>query len=321
VLASALGDAGVVGQFVSAAPSAIATEYLAAAGWGTHRIVEGSHGSPLGADAGVAVGELAGAIGATLVVVDSYQAEPPFLTTLAGRGLIIGALDDGLARDLTSARWVLNQNVNADRSLAMVSPTATVLRGQQYALLRSSFARARPTNRSLHSPGRLLIVLGGGDVARLHEAALAELEQVADLLEVRCLLPRAAAEGTRVLAAAKSSRHDVELVAGFDDPTSQMLWCDLALTAGGYTTLELMCLGVPMIIRPTSTAEEAGASDLEARGCAMAVAADTEIHSAISRLVADPDRLRAMTEMGMSLVDGLGAPRTAASLLSLVESS
>ena len=91
---------------------------------------------------------------------------------------------------------------------------------------------------------------------------------------------------------------------------------DIAIGAGGTTSLERCCLGLPTVLIETASNQQATIAALLNAG-AGAVAADADQAIAeVSRLLADPITLSAMAKGAYQLCDGRGLARVIDTMLS-----
>jgi spore coat polysaccharide biosynthesis predicted glycosyltransferase SpsG len=99
---------------------------------------------------------------------------------------------------------------------------------------------------------------------------------------------------------------------------------DFAIGAGGSSSWERCCLGLPSITLVLADNQRANALALEAAGATLALEAgaadfgDT-LRAAVGSLVQDGDRRQAMSRAAAALCDGAGADRVAERLLTLVK--
>jgi UDP-2,4-diacetamido-2,4,6-trideoxy-beta-L-altropyranose hydrolase len=265
----------------------------------------------LGADDLSALQDVARAARASAILVDHYGAPESYLEGIRGAGLSLGVIDDTAERDLSAAQWVLNQNLGAEKLPLPHHTGTTLLLGPSYALLRPEFARARERNSRAFSPAdsRVMVTLGGGDVAAESRRVLEGLEAVPRALEVRLLARRA-------FEVPGQSHHGVSVAENPPDMAVSMAWADLSVNAGGSTCWELACLGAPMVVLALSRDQEGITLALEAEGAAVQVqgSAPGRLAEAVEALLADVGRRRALSSSAAALVDGLGAPRAALSL-------
>lgn len=101
------------------------------------------------------------------------------------------------------------------------------------------------------------------------------------------------------------------LISGKHDLSDLMLESDLAISAGGNTLFELACLGVPTIVVCGEPFEVGTADRIEKKDFGINLGFgkyinETDIHSAVSSLMSDLTRRKAMSITGINLIDGHG---------------
>jgi spore coat polysaccharide biosynthesis predicted glycosyltransferase SpsG len=121
-------------------------------------------------------------------------------------------------------------------------------------------------------------------------------------------------EAARRVAPACALHDDVRDMAGV------MARCDLAISGGGTTLMELCCVGTPAIVIAQNDAEGRFAASFQERGaCRYLGSADRvrehTIRQAFEELAGDLTARRRMAEQGQLLIDGRGSGRTASVLL------
>ena len=256
------------------------------------------------------------------VIVDHYGLDARWEAKIRSKGVKIFVIDD-LADRLHDCDVLLDQNLVAgmnERYLELVPKKATVLSGPAYALLHNDYARLRP--RIVPREGsvrRLLISFGGIDRDNLTEAAVgALLDLDAPDLEADIILSSASSQFQRVAAlVAKNDRlrlHDrVPSLAPF------MLAADLAIGAGGTTTWERLCVGLPALVVTVADNQRPIATELAKQelihwiGDADGVD-QAQIKRALEGIVSSESDAD-WSSRAMSLVDGRGADRVCAVLL------
>ena len=260
--------------------------------------------------------------GGAIVLVDHYQATAEYFQRLREAGVGVAVIDDLADRDLAAVDWILNQNPFADQLDYPEGNGATVLRGLNYALLREQFVDARAQLvREFDAPGRkVLVTLGGSGVERKCAAIVQALGTVERRLDVRVVL--GAAKPDPVVDAVQAMPHDVAVLQCIENMADQMVWADVALSAGGSTCWEMCCLGVPMVLTGLSPDQARNLPVLADAGVAVSTgmwddATPQRMVRALVGLMDDPEQLAEMSCCGRSLVDGAGADRAAASLMAL----
>jgi UDP-2,4-diacetamido-2,4,6-trideoxy-beta-L-altropyranose hydrolase len=260
------------------------------------------------------------------LIVDHYQLDARWENSLRRTGARIMVIDD-LADRPHWCDLLLDQNLYQDGAVrydARVPTHCKRLLGPRYALLRPQFLLARQRQRARDGKvGRVLLAFGGSDPGNETAKAL----QAISLLERRDLLVDV------VVGRANPHRLELEQLCSampgvafhcqVDDMAQLMLEADLCIGAGGSTTWERCCLGVASLIVAVADNQVEAARTLADQGylqylgLAERVGAQDIAH-ATAQLVADPGRLQAMAQRGMQLVDGNGAARVAAELVSVM---
>jgi spore coat polysaccharide biosynthesis predicted glycosyltransferase SpsG len=111
----------------------------------------------------------------------------------------------------------------------------------------------------------------------------------------------------------------VELVVSPRRMPELMSWADLALSASGSTTWELLFLGLPALLVALSEDQRRLSVALAGAGAAIDLGWHADIQfgalaATLGRLAHDPRRRQQLSECGRGLVDGRGAQRVAALL-------
>ena len=261
---------------------------------------------------------------ARCVVVDHYGAASGYLGKMKDLGITVAVIDDLADRDLTSADWLLNQNLGAAGLVYRTRPDCVKLLGPAYALLRPEFGAVRGHLSRKFSAGdrRVLLTFGGGDADQLCAEVLDALNVATGRLEVRCVLGGEGAVPASLTRSAASSRHEVEILRKAGNMAELMAWADLSINGGGSTCWELCCLGVPMVVLVLAPDQALNASALDRQGCAFSLGewrADTRARLArlVDDLLAEPGKREAMSRASRALVDGAGPERAADSLMAL----
>jgi RimJ/RimL family protein N-acetyltransferase len=100
-----------------------------------------------------------------------------------------------------------------------------------------------------------------------------------------------------------------------------MAWADVALSAAGTTCWEMCLLGLPALIVDLAQNQVSVAQRLDELGIARHIGSssncsDTRIASELTRLLASSETRNRMSRLGRELVDGRGASRVCAAMLS-----
>ena len=251
---------------------------------------------------------------ANFVVVDGYAFKADYFAELAREGFpslrFADTCEAGLKADI-----VINQNAGAQEWCRTLQDGQALL-GCDYAMLRRTL-RAVP-ERSAEGRAHILFTLGGYDPDNLAPAIAAEILKQAE--HVTATLVCAGGPQDSRAAEQWSRQYGVRVeVIPPGNIDRQMTRADLAVCAGGTTSLELASLGVPMVIVIRADNQRAAAHALEKAGCAVVAGEGREAVANAAKkageLLADRPRRLRMGESGRLLVDGRGVERVAAVML------
>lgn len=206
----------------------------------------------------------------------------------------------------------------------LLSPDCRILAGLSYALLRPRFAMLRSAALARRDQSmevrRVLVSMGGMDAANLTSRVLDAVAIAAPNLDIDVVLG-AGAPPLDEIRARTAANHRISLHVGIDDMASLMADADLAIGAGGTSSWERCCLGLPSLVLVAADNQRPGAQFLASREAALVIdeeggtQAATDIALQLRRLLDDPLLRRSLGEKAATLCDGRGGWRT---LLGLV---
>lgn len=245
---------------------------------------------------------LARQLNAGWIIADGYAFGTSFQRSVRAAGIRLLLIDDIADRDF-DADAVLNQNPGAEIRYSDRYAVPALL-GTRFAMLRRSVLETKPV---AGDRGEILISFGGADTANVGHRVLQALSALP--WQGRATLVCTAGP-TGQAEAEHTAERDPRLTVrpgGRIEPL--MARADLAITAGGTTTLELAYLGVPMVLLPVAENQRPGAAALAAAGAAILVGDPAAAATAAVNLLSDADCRRAMARCGRAMVDGQGAKR------------
>lgn len=262
--------------------------------------------------------------GCDWLVVDHYALDARWEALCADRVEQLMVIDD-LADRPHSCDLLLDQNLPGDsaRYDGLVPADATILAGPRFALLRPDFAVAR---NGLDRAGRasvetVFIFLGGIDLADFTSRALAAIDAVRDgrSFGVDVVVGRSNPHASAV-AAWCDARDWVRFHHGSDQMAALMGTADVAIGAGGTTSWERCCLGLPSIVVSVAPNQRPGSAALGVEGAALYLGDADELdpaalQSALGLLIENEWARAHMAGAAARLVDGLGMRRVAGHLL------
>jgi UDP-2,4-diacetamido-2,4,6-trideoxy-beta-L-altropyranose hydrolase len=257
---------------------------------------------------------------ADVVVVDHYGFGRVDETALRAPGRVLMAMDD--LRRAHDCDLVLDSNLGRTEA---DYPGIQALAGPVFALVRPEFVALREAalaRRALgETPRRLLVSLGltdvGGVTARVVQALMPELGE----LTLDVVLGEGAASLKRLRSlAARDDR--VRLHINTRHMPALTAQADLAIGAGGSSTWERCCLGLPTVTVVLADNQRPNALALEAAGAALTLEADAgdfddRLRAMFRELIGDSSRRQKIGQVAATLCDGQGAERIADRLLTL----
>ncbi len=251
------------------------------------------------------------------LVVDHYELGAPWERTMrahAGRLMVI----DDLLKRAHECDLFLDQNDSGEAQesyRARVPDHCRLAVGPRHALLRPEYSRARATCRSRNGHvARVLIFFGGSDPENLTGRAL-EATSAAEFAHFEVDVVLGANNPHRAeLERAAAARSGTRLLGPQPHLADLMIAADVAIGAGGTTTWERLCLGVPSIVASIAENQRPGCEVLARRGLILYLGTaeqvrTSHIREALRACVRSPEMLIQQSEMGSLLVDGAGALR------------
>lgn len=255
------------------------------------------------------------------LIVDHYALEARWeskLRRVCPKILVIDDLADrshtcDLLLDQTFGRRQLDYQ-------SRLAPGTEILCGSLYALLRPEFARLRAVSLARRGGGavrQLLISMGGVDQYNATGQILASLAVTRFLEPVRVIVVMGSKAPwlAEVRRQAEAMSVPVEVRVDVSDMAELMVASDLAIGAAGATSWERCCLGLPAIMVVLAGNQRAVAGGLKQAGAAEVIADIDQIAVCLPLLIeafiAEPERLRIMSEQAARITDGGGAQRVA----------
>ncbi|MDR3491457.1 MAG: UDP-2,4-diacetamido-2,4,6-trideoxy-beta-L-altropyranose hydrolase [Gammaproteobacteria bacterium] len=233
---------------------------------------------------------------------------------------------DDLADRAHDCDLLLDQNYSADsmnRYVGLVTDYCKKLLGPYFALMRPEFNEAR--KKIINRDGkveRLMVSLGGTDASNGTQK----------VLEAIYLSKCSSLQVDVVVGAASQHKNEIQKWCedhqnyhfhyGAKNMAEIMGNADLAIGAGGGTTWERCCLGLPSLVIQTANNQEelikqgVSANIIEYLGDLGNLSKD-KIAQRLNEIIADPEQLIMMSQAGMALVDGLGVNRVVTEMMKL----
>jgi UDP-2,4-diacetamido-2,4,6-trideoxy-beta-L-altropyranose hydrolase len=279
-------------------------------------------GAPQSTDAEQTVQALKGAEPDWLIV-DHYALDADWERALRRRAAHVLAIDD-LANRSHDCDLMVDQNFSAsatDRYRGLLPARCRSLLGPYFAMLRPEYREIRAGAQ--HRDGgvrRILIFFGGSDPFNLTGKSLDALDDP-EFQDVQVDVVIGINNPHRQsLAAAASRRPGTRLYGPQPHLADLMAHADLSIGAGGVTTWERMCVGLPAVVVSIAENQRPACKSLAEAGLIvyaghLATVGTPELKSALRRALADPAALQEMSSRGQRVVDGWGTERILETML------
>jgi len=253
------------------------------------------------------------------LVVDHYALDIEWEQRLRGHSVRLMAIDD-LANRRHDCDVLLDQNysVRGKQGYAgLVPDKCLLLAGPRYALLQREYSEYRRTLR--HRDGKVrevLVFFGGSDPQNMTGAALEALSSPAlKHLDVHAVVGVNSPHG-KDLAKQARKRPRTRLYGLRPHLADLMAQADLSLGAGGATTWERMCLGLPTIAVSIAENQRPACQALAESGLITYAGSSEQLtvdqlENLLHASIEDAEGLSERAVHNQIVVDGLGALRLA----------
>jgi UDP-2,4-diacetamido-2,4,6-trideoxy-beta-L-altropyranose hydrolase len=253
-----------------------------------------------------------------LIVVDGYQYNKPYETSLRNKTKKLVVIDD-LPDKPHDCDFLIDQTYGrAKDDYALLVPAhCVILAGAGYALVRPSFAKYR--SQSLHrraggGVSRILIFLSGSDPNGVTLKALKAVVLLKKIPKIDVILQSSSPFHAEALILRNRYPDKIHLLENILNMAELMEQADLCIGAGGTANWERCCLGLPAIIIEIADNQKQIAANLADAGAIVNLGwhetlTPQEIALAIQALMNDPAQVMDMSAKSSKICDGLGAKR------------
>jgi UDP-2,4-diacetamido-2,4,6-trideoxy-beta-L-altropyranose hydrolase len=241
-----------------------------------------------------------------LLIVDNYALDEVWHKQLRRYTTKIMVIDD-LANRSFDCDLLLNQNIASRRRdyKGKVSSNCQLMLGCRYAMLRDEFSEAREKSLNKRKQTKLvkniLVSMGGGDVDNITYEILKHLNGEFD---VTVVLGGASPHNSMVKSYAFNK--NIRVVIDSKNMARLMFNADLAIGAGGSTSWERCCLGLPTLLFIMEENQRVVSEKIEEIGAAIVV---RDFKHDLDRILNNPELWMLMSKKASLVCDGLGVKR------------
>jgi UDP-2,4-diacetamido-2,4,6-trideoxy-beta-L-altropyranose hydrolase len=250
------------------------------------------------------------------IVLDGYHFAPCYQQALQETGCPLLVVDDMAHLPRYHADILLNQNAYADTLHYACGEQTRLLCGPRYALLRPEFKDWQAWQRKTPQTAKnVLVTLGGADPDNVTQKAIHALSswRGRDFV-VKIVVGPANPHLIALQEAVAQAGRNISLLITPPDMPELMAWADIAITAGGTTSLELAFMQVPAVILVIADNQQRIADALDAAGAAKTLGWHADVSpqklaSTVHQLAHGANVRGDMARQGRRLVDGGGVSR------------
>ena len=258
--------------------------------------------------------------GIELLVVDHYELGAAFESSCRPWATTILAIDD-LANRTHDVDILLDQTIHRSESDYdnLTPDDCCILVGSEYTLLREEFFKNRSSalwerDKRLYKLDRILVSLGSQDFNNVTSLVLQSIYSSLDVVRVDVILSSTAPHLARVRKLIKQFPN-AQLFTDVSDVTTFISKADLAVGAGGISSWERCCLGLPTVAITVSDNQALINENLDHVGavCHIGRYQDIDLEdiaNSVKTFRESPDKLAHMSQHARVVCDGLGTSRT-----------
>jgi UDP-2,4-diacetamido-2,4,6-trideoxy-beta-L-altropyranose hydrolase len=254
--------------------------------------------------------------GCDLLIVDHYELDENFERECSGWARRILVIDD-LANRCHNCDVLVDQTPGREARdyRNIVNAGCKLFMGPDFALLDRRFAIARSRlQRDFGAVRRLLVTFGYADLYGVTAMALEGILQSGLKAAVDIVFGFEPPDIGRVRELASQLSPDSQLHFNLRDMVSVIMRADVAIGAGGVSSLERCCLGLPSLLVTLAENQQGNVDALMRRGAAVALGrlADTDpalIARELRELSANRERREAIGKAAVLVTDGSGVER------------
>lgn len=262
-----------------------------------------------------------------VLVVDHYGLDVAYeraMRDVAGQIIVL----DDLADREHDCDVLIDQNLGRDLAdyNGLVPKDAVRLCGSDYTLLRPEFAEyrteslARRKEQPILDKGcpHILISLGATNLHNATGGVLGHLQQIKTPLQMTAILGSGALHLDKVRDAVNylqdNTPHHAALHLDVGNMAELMMQADLAIGAGGTSSWERCCLGLPALVMELAGNQRDIIRHLSACGAAETLGAihdlrPGDLDEKLTALLCKPEQLAEMSRQAARICDGLGMRR------------
>lgn len=255
------------------------------------------------------------------LIVDHYSLDARWHSLLRPYVAHILAIDDLADRKL-DCDILLDQTYGREKKdyTNLVKKNCNMLLGSGFALLRPEYTELRPQavkkRKYFDNINSILVTMGGTDPNNLTSIILDSLVQIDWSIDpyIEVVMGRQSPHLEVIKKKIKHYPFKISISIDVSDMAVRILKADLAIGAGGATSWERCCLGLPSVMITTAENQRNVGIQLSKSGIVQLIGNGSsinqdEIKKAIEQLIRSKSLWHKMSSRCLMITDGLGAKR------------
>jgi len=252
---------------------------------------------------------------ADIAITDNYHFRDNYIEYLKDNFSVLVSIDD-IADAFFYSDILINQNINATSEMYKdkIGKGTKLLLGPEYAMLSPEFKKYHNKPRDFSEVKNILVTLGGVDPENQTLKVLKALEMVDNDFSITAVLGVSNRNKEIIRDYVGKAKKNINLRENVSNMAELIYEADIAIGAGGSTSWEFCCLGIPMIIIFLADNQKGVAEGLCERGIAVNLGwykhvTENDIKVAVENLIDSPYKREIMSLKGKETVDGKGTER------------
>jgi UDP-2,4-diacetamido-2,4,6-trideoxy-beta-L-altropyranose hydrolase len=288
-------------------------------GFGFKHIEISKNSNDNGLDETLEITKKLGSVGS--IVIDHYQIGFEWekrVSFLIPRLVVI----DDLANRAHHCHYLIDQTLGRLKSdyTKLVASDCKLLLGSEYSLISRDYTmlREKSIEKRQHTDqlNKILVAFGGGDPS----IALLKVSDDLALLEKKYTIyfvTRSTMDAKdELMAKLNNTHHDVKVFTDISDLSELVYMSDLSVGAGGISSYERCCLGLPTVLIKLADNQSGNASSLQSAGAVYYLGSICDIvrgaiAKAINNIMSNYDFWKSISDKSILVCDGQGVSNIA----------
>lgn len=242
------------------------------------------------------------------IIVDALNVSENIMNLFSNNSKLLVSLDH-----IGSGRFYSDILLNVLYRTAPKLQNSIEYNGFEYLIIDNNFEQINKKDKLIKKkPSRILITQGGSDTYGILPKIISSFNGLPYKGEIVVLVGPAFKHWTELEYAIENSYLNITIQDDIKDPWRLFYYVDMAITGGGNTLFELLCVGTPCITLTGENKELETMSKLNKFTLMLGLYDDiqmSKIRDAVDYLIKNYDKRMEMSTKGKQAIDGAGTKR------------